>query len=52
MLVRLALVLTTEAGDRMVTGEVVGLVVEKDREDTKLPDDHLLSLRVAAGLDS
>ena len=34
MLMRLDLVLTTEAAGRMVAGEVVGLVGE-DREDTE-----------------
>ena len=43
MLVRLDLVPTTEAVDRMATGEVVGLVGE-DREDIKLPL-HLFLLK-------
>ena len=36
MLMRLDLVLTTEAAGRMAIGEVAGLVGE-DREDIKLP---------------
>lgn len=36
MLVRLDLVLTTETGDRMVAGQVAGLVGE-NVEDTKSP---------------
>ena len=39
MLMRLALVLTTEVAGLMETGEAVGLT-EEGREDTKSPEYH------------